>query len=195
MVFVINFTENVIHGLSNKQTPCATGTGRGVPGVTVRWSKPPIGWHNLNSDGALDSRDGVASCGGLIRDDGGAWIVGFSKRIGICLILEAELWGIYEGLLAAWSIGSQYLLVESECLEAINLIKNRSTSDGVLSMIHSISALLNRSWCVRFSHIVRDGNHAADWMAKLASSDDLFCHRYLSPPVSISLLLQQDVAD
>ncbi|KAL4295172.1 hypothetical protein GQ457_12G027560 [Hibiscus cannabinus] len=56
-------------------------------------------------------------------------------------------------------------------------------------------AVLNRSWCVWFSHIVRDGNHAADWMAKLASSDDLLCHRYLSPPASISVLLQQDAAD
>ncbi|KAK8501971.1 hypothetical protein V6N11_063633 [Hibiscus sabdariffa] len=55
--------------------------------------------------------------------------------------------------------------------------------------------VLNRPWCVRLSHIARDGNHAADWMAKLASSDDLLCHRYLSPPVSISVLLQQDAAD
>ncbi|KAK8991205.1 hypothetical protein V6N11_062225 [Hibiscus sabdariffa] len=65
----------------------------------------------------------------------------------------------------------------------------------VLSMVHSIDEVLNRPWCVRFSHIARDGNHAADWMAKLASSDDLLCHRYLSPPVSISVLLQQDAAD
>ncbi|KAK8597956.1 hypothetical protein V6N13_095349 [Hibiscus sabdariffa] len=44
-------------------------------------------------------------------------------------------------------------------------------------MVHSIDEVLNRPWCVRFSHIARDGNHAADWMAKLASSDDLLCHR------------------
>ncbi|KAL4386881.1 hypothetical protein GQ457_09G018920 [Hibiscus cannabinus] len=113
------------------------------------------------------------------------WIVGFSKRIGICTILEAELWGIYEGLLAAWSVGSQFLLVESDCLEAINLINNRGAPDVVLSMIHSISALLNRSWCVQFSHIVRDGNHAADWMAKLAPSDDLFCHRQSTASVHV----------
>ncbi|KAK9035794.1 hypothetical protein V6N11_077823 [Hibiscus sabdariffa] len=123
----------------------AAGAGRVATGVAVRWTKPPFGWHKLNSDGAIDGRDGVASCGGLIRDDGGSWLVGFSKRIGICSILEAELWGIYEGLLAAWSIGSQYLLVESYCLEAINLINNRSISDGVLSMVHFISAILNRS--------------------------------------------------
>ncbi|KAK8659748.1 hypothetical protein V6N13_029942 [Hibiscus sabdariffa] len=62
-------------------------------------------------------------------------------------------------------------------------------------MVHSIGKVLSRFWCVRFSHIARGGNHAADWMAKLASSDDLICHRYLSPPVSISVLLQQDAAD
>ncbi|KAK8514621.1 hypothetical protein V6N12_057520 [Hibiscus sabdariffa] len=78
---------------------------------------------------------------------------------------------------------------------AIKLVNNRRNSDGVLSMVHSIDEVLNRPWCVRFSHIARDGNHAADWMAKLASSNDLLCHRYLSPPVSISVLLQQDAAD
>ncbi|KAK9034128.1 hypothetical protein V6N11_050306 [Hibiscus sabdariffa] len=39
------------------------------------------------------------------------------------------------------------------------------------------------------------GNSAADWMAKLASSDDLICHQFLSPPVGISVLLQQGAAD
>ncbi|KAK9029308.1 hypothetical protein V6N11_026427 [Hibiscus sabdariffa] len=161
----------------------ADGAGRVVTGAAVRWTKPQFGWHKLNSDGALDNRNGVASCGGLIRDDGGSWLIGFSKRIGICSVLEAELWGIYEGLLAAWTIGSRYLLVESDCLEAIKLVNNRRNSDGVLSMVLSIDEVLNRPWCVRFSHIARDGNHAADWMAKLASSDDLLCHRYLSPPI------------
>ncbi|KAK8502048.1 hypothetical protein V6N12_003397 [Hibiscus sabdariffa] len=141
----------------------AVGAGCIPAGAAVSWTRPPVGWHKLNSDGALDSRNGIVSCGGLIRDDRGSWLIGFSKRIGICSILEAELWGIYEGLFAAWSIGSRYLLVESDCLEAINLINNRSNSEGTISMVYSISEVLNRSW-------------------------------YLSPPVNISVLLQQDDA-
>ncbi|KAL4310744.1 hypothetical protein GQ457_01G053220 [Hibiscus cannabinus] len=74
------------------------------------------------------------------------------------------------------------LLVESDCLEAVNLINNRRNYDGVPSIVHSIVEVLDRLWCVRISHIGRDGNYAADWMAKLFSSDYLMCHRYLSPP-------------
>ncbi|KAK8627322.1 hypothetical protein V6N13_134935 [Hibiscus sabdariffa] len=82
-----------------------------------------------------------------------------------------------------------------DCLEAINLINDRSNFEGTVSMVYSISEVLNRSWCVRFSHIARDGNHAADWMAKRALSDALLCHRFLSPPDNVSFLLQQDAAD
>ncbi|KAK9032926.1 hypothetical protein V6N11_017968 [Hibiscus sabdariffa] len=55
--------------------------------------------------------------------------------------------------------------------------------------------VLDRSWWVRISHVGRGGNCDVDWMAKQASSGDLLCHWYLSPPDGISLLLQQDVAD
>ncbi|KAL4354472.1 hypothetical protein GQ457_06G022430 [Hibiscus cannabinus] len=79
--------------------------------------------------------------------------------------------------------------------ELFKQVNDACNSDGVLSMVHSIGEVLNRPWCVRFSHIARDGNHAADWMAKLASSDDLLCHRYLSPPFSLRSYLSKENAD
>ncbi|KAK9032601.1 hypothetical protein V6N11_056861 [Hibiscus sabdariffa] len=61
--------------------------------------------------------------------------------------------------------------------------------------LNSDGAVDRGPWLIRISHVGRGGNFAADWMAKQANFDDLLCHRYLSPPDGISLLLQQDVVD
>ncbi|KAK8478332.1 hypothetical protein V6N11_061713 [Hibiscus sabdariffa] len=56
---------------------------------SVRWNPPRSGVWKLNVDGARNLADGSASCGGVIRDSHGTWIVGFSKYIGKCSALEA----------------------------------------------------------------------------------------------------------
>ena len=48
----------------------------------VRWEKPPLGKANLNTDGAAIGNSGLVGCGGLTRDENGAWLAGFSRNIG-----------------------------------------------------------------------------------------------------------------
>ena len=45
----------------------------------------------LNTDGSANGNPGLAGCGGVIRDDSGQWIVGFSKCIGITNSFAAKL--------------------------------------------------------------------------------------------------------
>ncbi|XP_039030217.1 uncharacterized protein LOC120164270 [Hibiscus syriacus] len=45
---------------------------------------PPMGWVRVNVDGAVRERDGVTVCGGIIRNDQGEWIFGFSRSLGVC---------------------------------------------------------------------------------------------------------------
>ena len=42
------------------------------------------GWVKINTDGASKGNPGDAGCGGLIRDEEGRWLVGFTKHIDIC---------------------------------------------------------------------------------------------------------------
>ncbi|MBA0727550.1 hypothetical protein Golax_000528 [Gossypium laxum] len=35
---------------------------------------------------------------GILRDNHGEWIIGFCRQLGKCLMLDAELWGILDGL-------------------------------------------------------------------------------------------------
>lgn len=44
-------------------------------------------------------------CSGVLRDTTGCWIVGFSRNLGKATAFEAELWGVFEGLCLARSLG------------------------------------------------------------------------------------------
>ena len=40
------------------------------------------GWKKLTSDGSSMGLHGLAGCGGVVRNDNGQWVAGFSKWIG-----------------------------------------------------------------------------------------------------------------
>ena len=46
----------------------------------IWWERPPQGWMKLNIDGSAKGNPDLVGCGGVIRDDSGQWIVGFSKH-------------------------------------------------------------------------------------------------------------------
>ena len=49
----------------------------------VRWEKPPVGWSKMNTDGSVLGSMGIAGCGGIVRNNQGGWVAGFSRRIGL----------------------------------------------------------------------------------------------------------------
>nr|KYP39528.1 Putative ribonuclease H protein At1g65750 family [Cajanus cajan] len=56
----------------------------------LSWMKPPEGILKLNCDGAV-SRENMASCGGVIRDSDGRFVVAFTRKLGMCSILKSKL--------------------------------------------------------------------------------------------------------
>ncbi|KAL4284847.1 hypothetical protein GQ457_16G008760 [Hibiscus cannabinus] len=66
-----------------------------TPVRVVVWQIPPPGCYKLNTDGSRRKIDGQVSCGEVVRDSNGAWCFGFSKFIGLCSIIDAEIWGGY----------------------------------------------------------------------------------------------------
>ncbi|KAL4363840.1 hypothetical protein GQ457_04G022740 [Hibiscus cannabinus] len=128
---------------------------------------PTLGWCKLNTDGAVHKYSQLASYGG---------------RVGICSALEAELWGIFEGLLTAWLMDIRCLVVETDYLEAYHLLQNSATSYGCFTLMSHISELLTRPWTILFSHIVREGNVLVDTMAKMEVDEIFMCYRFCLPP-------------
>ena len=66
---------------------------------------PPFEWIKINVDGSMDLTTGAISAGGNVRDHMKKWQGGFVRNISIGNVLEAELWGILEGLKLVWKEG------------------------------------------------------------------------------------------
>jgi len=56
------------------------------------------GWRVLNTDGAVKGGTGPAGAGGVLRDDKGEWILGFSEYLGHCTAIKAEIRAALRGL-------------------------------------------------------------------------------------------------
>ena len=54
----------------------------------IRWERPKSDWRKLNMDGSFVGNLGVVGGGGVIRDETGNWVVGFSRNIGVLQVLK-----------------------------------------------------------------------------------------------------------
>ncbi|KAF7843890.1 putative ribonuclease H protein [Senna tora] len=133
----------------------------------VRWIPPDEGLVKVNVDGAV-SRVGEqsAACGGIICDDSGCYIVGFTRRLGSCSSNQAELWSVYMGLYTAWLYGFRRVAVEMDSLVALEMIKGTILDNHpCASLMGRIQEFHQRDWEVKVLHMYREGNKVADAMA------------------------------
>ncbi|PPD69670.1 hypothetical protein GOBAR_DD33449 [Gossypium barbadense] len=59
-----------------------------------------MGWLKINADGERNTISGQTTADGCIRDHRGRWVIGSSRNIGVCSVMDAELWGANDGLVA-----------------------------------------------------------------------------------------------
>lgn len=99
----------------------------------ITWKSPPAGWITVNCDGAVKGAEEKANAGGLLRDGRGTWIVGYSRAIGVCSVLTAELSGIMDRLLVAWDMGFRKVQVECEMglqVECLSMVERTEMDYG-----------------------------------------------------------------
>ncbi|KAL4336249.1 hypothetical protein GQ457_07G029660 [Hibiscus cannabinus] len=155
----------------------------------VEWAPPEQGWVKLNTDGARHATSGMASCGGVLRDHLGEWILGFSKFIGVCSVIDAELWGVLVGLESAWSRGFRRIVIETDSLDVFRLLQSDNHSQQRLSLLMHLNRLRHQDWIVKVQHIVREENRVADSLAKTTSSTGFHVIYYDLPPPTVVRLL------
>ena len=120
---------------------------------SIRWERPDFGWRELNTDGACSEPHGLAGCGGVVRNEDGQWVAGFSKRIGITSSFAAEMWGLREGLKLCCNLNIRSLEVEMDAKAIVDVLQNTGYVNNVISPIlddcrHLISLFQN----VRIKH-------------------------------------------
>ncbi|KAF7812131.1 ribonuclease H [Senna tora] len=131
------------------------------------WVLPPgAGWLKFNVDVMVKDSLRIAPCGGVLRDCAGK---GFVRKLGWCDTLLAELWAILSALEVAWSMGCRNLVVASDSLMAINLLKNQiHDNHPYAAIISRIHPWVDVDWDVSFLLCFREGNFVADAVAGMA---------------------------
>jgi ribonuclease HI len=164
--------------------------------VYIGWKRPLDGWVKLNCDGACKGNGELAGCGGLLRQSDGTWIKGFSRKIGACDALHAEMWGLYLGLDMAWREGISHLIVESDSKVLIDMVTNNCKINGTIpSLVQRIQEILRREWHTQVIHTWREGNRCADWLANFSLSLNSWNLVALeSPPNELQNLMFDDIS-
>ncbi|XP_061375835.1 uncharacterized protein LOC133317945, partial [Gastrolobium bilobum] len=149
----------------------------------VAWCCPPVDWVKLNVDGACDANGTRTGCGGVFRDASGTWIVGFCKNLGSGTVLHAELWACLVGLELAWDRGFRQVWLEGDSLSAQQLITNGCHHDyPAANLVNRIRNLMQRDWQIYMSHIHREGNRVADFLASYSYGFSWVIQEFDCPP-------------
>lgn len=160
----------------------------------IRWEKPVQGWWKLNTDGSCCGNTGMAGCGGLIRDDAGRWIMGFSRSIGMTSSFAAELWGLREGLLLCSNLNINALEVELDAKAIMDALDNPSYVNTVISpLLDDCKLLISRIPQVCIHHCFRQANRCADSLTRLSYCLDANFSTFDSPPVDLLDVFEDDL--
>ena len=170
------------------------GHSRDVSIIQVAWLPPGDDWVKLNTDGSRDGNMDTIAAGGVLRNNRKMWLQGFSLRKGSGSVLEAELWGMYEGLSMAWKSGYRNIVVESDSLSTIQLLaKIPDPLHPLLSIIQSCKHLISAEWNCNVVHAFREGNRLADGLARMGHTLELGLHLFEEPPIGIKDIYEADL--
>ena len=99
----------------------------------ISWERPDRGWFKLNTDGAASGPTNRASCGGLIRNDQGNWLMGFSRNIGQANSFMAECWALRDGLLLCLQQNLQNIVIELDASALVAALNSPMYVNAVVS--------------------------------------------------------------
>ena len=106
-----------------------------------------------------------------------------------------ELLALRFGLCLAWQHGFRKVVCEVDCLEVVRLVLHEFSSfHRYLAIIKDIQALLAKDWLCVLHHVYREGNQAADFLARLGAEVVHEERVWEYPPVGLEHLLFADFA-
>jgi hypothetical protein len=170
-------TQNVIHFIDIMCTDLTSlnihSSEHHINRHMVNWTPPPDGCVKLNIDGSCGASGDIGS-GGLLRDNKGNWIAGFSSNDGQGDELFAVLFGVYHGLMLVISNSIQQVTCETDSLEVFRLLQDpdHSHMHVYASLLVKIFGLKEHIRNISFQHVLREGNHCANsWPSSRALQD------------------------
>ncbi|CAI0471250.1 unnamed protein product [Linum tenue] len=145
----------------------------------IAWKPPLADWIQIQSDGSVHHDSGKAAAGGLFRDHLGRCHRAFVCNLGSCSITSAELKGAMEGLKIAWDEGYRKIELNLDSETAISIINNHLDDEhrhGQAAV--QFRNLLDRDWEIKISHVYRESNCAADYLANAGHTSPFGTHSF-----------------
>ena len=137
--------------------------------VEIAWNKPLGGFIKVNFDGSKSSQQ--AAGGYVIRDWTGRFLQAGTCNLGAASILVAEATAMRNGLRAAIQAGFTNIHIEGDNKILIHAVQGRIQPPWEIPvLVQDIHYYLQTCNNVIVHHIFREGNRAADWLAKLGLS-------------------------
>ncbi|XP_028754580.1 uncharacterized protein LOC114714055 [Neltuma alba] len=131
------------------------------------WTPPPSNSVRIDVDGSVKTNS-QAACGGTIRNNGGEWITGFTRYIGVGSVIEAELEAIKTGLEIGRGLGYGKIQLYIDSIEAFNiLMRDGMNGHPLQSLVNEVRELIYANWDVEISYTSRETIRCADYMAKM----------------------------
>ena len=159
----------------------------------IKWERPESGWLKLNTDGSFDDLLGNAGGGGLIRDEQGQWVAGFTRKIGKINSFMAEAWALRDGLVLCNQMKVSKVIVESDAKAVVDALNNRGSHNSAFSpLFNDCRQLASNIPQVVFRHIYREANSCVDRLANLRRLQQLDFVLHSSPPVDLASFVLAD---
>ncbi|CAN0824500.1 Putative ribonuclease H protein At1g65750, partial [Linum grandiflorum] len=152
------------------------------------------GCFTLSTDGSLCSPTKLAAAGGVIRTATGRFVKAFTSNLESCSITLTEMQAIVNGMQLAWTLGIRRLQVQFDSRTAISILsKDSELRHQHAALVIQFKELCSRQWEVTISHIYRETNFAADYLANLGHFFPYGLHFFDSPDRSLSHWLYYDL--
>ena len=157
---------------------------------------PPSGFVKINFDGSK-LQCGKSSYGFVIRDDKGAILLAGANSLGSSSsFLQAEAWGLREGVRAALAQGFKSIIIEGDNLAVINAVKKIwSIPWEIANIIFDVDVELRLFSSFRIIHIFREAKRATDFMASHGHHNCSLVYYFPPFDVDFSLIIRKDVLD
>ena len=159
----------------------------------VKWEKPSTSWVKLNTNGSANASSWSTGGGGLIRDDWGNWIVGFTIKISKTNSFLAETWALRDGLLLCNQLNLNVFMVELDAKALVDTLKNPSYANTIVSsLFDDCRRLAAQIPHLSIKHIYREAIRCVDHLANLGSCQSLDFISYFCPLVDLVPLVMAD---
>jgi len=160
---------------SSSPTPCSSPQPHHYPQSLhlIGWKLPWGGFIKLNFDGTKSTAG--AAAGFVLRSWQGGFIKAGTRFLECASVLVAEATALRDGISAALQAGFRKIEVEGDNQVVLKAVQKQiHTPWQITPILEDIWHMISSCESISFSHIYREGNMAADWMAKYGCS--LRCH-------------------